>query len=211
MSNEKLQSQIKQMLILQNEMNTKVHPQWREQKFSFYRAIWTECAELMDHYGWKWWKKQEPDMDQIRLEIVDIWHFGLSIKLQQRDDSELIAQELATVLENATTDHKDFRTAIEDLALATIETKGFSINHFTNLLVLSDFSTDALFQQYVGKNVLNFFRQDHGYKDGSYIKIWNGQEDNEHLAEILTQLDASSDSFREDVYQQLQARYPDKP
>ncbi|MFT7292895.1 MAG: hypothetical protein ACI87Q_000741, partial [Pseudohongiellaceae bacterium] len=35
----------------------------------------------------------------------------------------------------------------------------------------------------------NFFRQDHGYKDGSYIKIWQGQEDNVHLVDILASAD----------------------
>lgn len=37
------------------------------------------------------------------------------------------------------------------------------------------------FKQYTGKNVLNVFRQDHGYKAGTYIKVWDGREDNEHL------------------------------
>jgi len=60
---------------------------------------------------------------------------------------------------------------------------------------------------YVGKNVLNFFRQDHGYKDGSYIKVWQGREDNEHLAELLSQLDSESASFKDQVYQELQTRY----
>ncbi len=44
---------------------------------------------------------------------------------------------------------------------------------------------DALYAIYVGKNVLNKFRQNHGYKDGSYKKTWNGVEDNEVLNEIL--------------------------
>ena len=34
-----------------------------------------ECSELLDHYGWKWWKHQATDLDQVKLEIVDIWHF----------------------------------------------------------------------------------------------------------------------------------------
>jgi hypothetical protein len=37
----------------------------------------------------------------------------------------------------------------------------------------------------VGKNILNQFRQDHGYKEGSYVKIWNGQEDNVVMQNIL--------------------------
>ena len=66
------------MLDLQNRMNTKVHEQWVDQGYEWYRAIWIECGELMEHYGYKWWKKQTPDIEQVRLEIIDIWHFGLS-------------------------------------------------------------------------------------------------------------------------------------
>ena len=66
------------MLAMQDRMNTRVHEQWVEQSFEWYRAIWIECGELVEHYGYKWWKKQEPDMEQVRLEVIDIWHFGLS-------------------------------------------------------------------------------------------------------------------------------------
>ena len=58
------------------------------------------------------------------------------------------------------------------------------------------------------KNVLNFFRQDHGYKSGSYIKIWHGREDNEVLSEILASAEHVDDNFADWVYQQLQAAYP---
>ena len=62
-----------------------MHPDWRSQGYEYYRAIWVECAELLDHFGWKWWKQQPTDVDQVQLEIVDIWHFGLSDLL--RDDA----------------------------------------------------------------------------------------------------------------------------
>ena len=73
---------------------------------------------------------------------------------------------------------------------------------------LADLPFDELFRMYVGKNVLNFFRQDHGYKDGSYIKVWDGREDNEHLAEILPSLDPDESGFADRVYEQLLAAYP---
>ena len=60
-------SQIETMLNLQDSMNTKVNADWRRQNFAWYRAIWIECAELLDHYGWKWWKHQEMDRDQVVL------------------------------------------------------------------------------------------------------------------------------------------------
>ena len=51
MKGEALREKIKEMLDLQNKINEKVHPHWREQNFEWYRAIWVECAELLDHYG----------------------------------------------------------------------------------------------------------------------------------------------------------------
>jgi len=68
-----------------------------------------------------------------------------------------------------------------------------------------DFET--LYVAYIGKNVLNFFRQDNGYKDGSYIKEWDGREDNEHLVELSAALDSESEGFRDELYKALHARY----
>ena len=61
----------------------------------------------------------------------------------------------------------------------------------------------SLFECYIGKNVLNKFRQDNGYKDGSYIKIWNGKEDNIVMSEIL----ASGVSGIDEIYEALQIEY----
>ena len=68
-----------------------------------------------------------------------------------------------------------------------------------------DFET--LYVGYVGKNVLNFFRQDNGYQDGTYVKQWGGVEDNEHLVEIVATLDTGSSSFADDLYKSMGARY----
>lgn len=199
--------QLRVMLELQNGMNTKVHPQWREQQFEFYRAIWIECAELMDHYGWKWWKKQSPDTEQVALELIDIWHFGLSILLQSgRSEEELIEQIVAELL--IETDQPDFRLDLEAFAAATLNDRQFHIHEFGRLMAGVGMTLDDLYRGYVGKNVLNFFRQDHGYKDGSYRKNWHdGREDNEHLVEVVLELDAARASFKDDLYEALRARY----
>ena len=69
-------------------------------------------------------------------------------------------------------------------------------------------SFDQLYRGYVGKNVLNFFRQDHGYKEGTYRKHWHdGREDNEHLVEALQSLDASEPGFKNALYDALKHRY----
>lgn len=198
------------MLQMQNEMNVKVHPQWVSQGFEWYRAIWIECAELMDHYGWKWWKKQNPDQEQVILELIDIWHFGLSAMLQTGETPEVLADQLAQQLDLAPSDVA-FLLAIETFSLSVLQTRQFDVKAFAPLLVAMDLDVDSLFRGYVGKNVLNFFRQDYGYKDGSYIKVWQGREDNEHLVEILQTLDSDSLSFRDDVYKALALRYPVQP
>lgn len=202
-----MKQQLIDMLALQDKMNSKVHPQWREQQYEWYRAVWTECAELMDHFGWKWWKKQTPDLPQIQLEIVDIWHFGMSILLQDSHDYDALAEQLLPQWTSAAST-RDFRIAVEQLASQVLVSQQFSVPLFCQLMTLTDFNTDQLYRQYIGKNVLNFFRQDHGYKDGSYHKKWHGKEDNEHLADVLATVDAAAGHLQEQVYQELEKRYP---
>ncbi|WP_210330428.1 dUTP diphosphatase [Aliikangiella sp. G2MR2-5] len=201
------QKQLITMLELQDGMNRKVHSDWLNQGFEWYRAIWIECGEMLDHYGWKWWKHQEPDMEQVKLELVDIFHFGLSCRLSDSDNIEKIAETLEYEFSDVRTSD-EFRATLEDLALSTLETKSFNAQIFAGCMQQIGMSFDELFSSYVGKNVLNFFRQDHGYKDGSYHKQWQGKEDNEHLVEVVASLDKSADDFAKQVYAELEKRYP---
>lgn len=195
------------MLQLQDEMNTRVHPAWREQGYEWYRAIWIECAELMDHFGWKWWKKQSPDREQVVLELIDIWHFGLSSLLQVESSVDAIADQLERAM-TATAPKQDFREDVETFVQQILTSRKFDPALFNQLLCHMDISLDQLYRSYVGKNVLNFFRQDKGYKEGTYVKVWQGCEDNMHLVEILEVLDSGSATYRQDIYQALSERYP---
>ena len=61
------------------EHNLLVHAQWREQGFEFYRYMWVECAgKCWTILGGSGGSCQSPDIDQVKLELVDIWHFALS-------------------------------------------------------------------------------------------------------------------------------------
>lgn len=201
-----MKQQILTMLSLQDSMNRHVHPQWKTQGYAWYRAIWVECAELLDHYGWKWWKKQQPDTEQVSLELIDIWHFGLSSLLEQQLTEQSICEQVEREL-LSTTSSGDFRVDVELFAERVLREKRFDIHGFGRLMAGVGMSFDRLYSGYVGKNVLNFFRQDHGYKDGSYRKVWAGKEDNEHLVEVLLELDLTSQSFKDDLYQALKDRY----
>ncbi len=197
------------MLELQHSMNQKVHSDWIAQNFEWYRAIWIECGELMEHYGYKWWKKQTPDVEQVRLEVIDIWHFGLSALFKADFNAERDLQAMATEIESQlhAEASSDVRAATEALAEHSLRTKGFSVALFAELMQACDLSFESLYQHYVGKNVLNFFRQDHGYKDGTYRKLWQGREDNEHLMEIINASDCTGENFADELYQALSQRY----
>ena len=51
--------------------------------------------------------------------------------------------------------------------------------------------------------MLNRFRQNNGYKEGSYKKIWNGREDNEVMSEILS----NGVSKIDEIYAALEREY----
>jgi hypothetical protein len=63
---------------------------------------------------------------------------------------------------------------------------------------------DELYRFYIGKNILNGFRQDHGYKDGVYKKVWDGKEDNVVMSEIL---DDHTDITADLLYAKLSEAY----
>ena len=193
------------MARMQEAHNLQVHPDWRTKRYEYYRAIWIECAELLDHFGWKWWKKQDPDLAQVKLELVDIWHFGLSELLR----ADAVEPQLAVTLDVQPSEHSDpegLRQAVEALASACLASRGFSVERFAGVMRALPMTFDELFRLYVGKNVLNGFRQDHGYKDGTYRKAWAGREDNEHLMELIDGVDEPA-TAAEDLYAMLEARY----
>ena len=201
-----MQEALLTMLRMQDRMNTRVHEDWINQNFAWHRAIWVECAELVDHYGYKWWKKQEHDIEQVQLEVVDIWHFGMSARFVDGQPLEELAAELAAEWPAEVT-QLGVLEASEALAGVAALDKHFSVVAFANLCAATGLSFETLFQQYLGKNVLNFFRQDHGYKDGTYRKQWAGREDNEHLMELLPSIDTAANDAEERLYGLLEERY----
>ncbi|MGB5397126.1 MAG: dUTP diphosphatase [Gammaproteobacteria bacterium] len=194
------------MLELQDAMNSKVNPHWRSAANEWYRAIWMESSEMLEHYGWKWWKKQLPDVMQVKLEVVDIVHFALSIRLEQGATLDTIATDIAMDFSKPrATD--DVRTTIELLARETLFDKGAHFSIIAGVMAHLEMPFDELYQIYVGKNVLNMFRQENGYKQGTYQKTWAGREDNEHLADILESLDCDNPAYRDEIYAALSGKY----
>lgn len=207
------------MLSLQYSMNSKVDENWLTARYPYLRAVVIEGAEAIEHHGWKWWKHQQLDLSQLQMELIDIWHFMLSeVLLDCEGDLPRAAANLLDAVESQTADTlvfdgKTFQindldlVAKLELLIGTSVSRRVEVGLFAAIMRECQMDWGDLFRQYVGKNVLNFFRQDHGYKQGTYRKTWSGREDNEHLVEVLDRLDAHSDSFQVQLYEALQIRY----
>ena len=201
------------MAAMQGAHNRQIDPEWRAQGHEYYRAIWVECAELLEHFGWKWWKRQQPDLGQVKLELVDIWHFGLSDLLRAGPLPANLAERLdvrpGAPASGEPASGEALRQAVEQLAGETLAAQRFSVAGFARVMEALPMPFDELFRLYVGKNVLNRFRQERGYRTGAYIKIWEGREDNAHLLDLLGDLDASdAQAMAAELHRRLAARYP---
>lgn len=198
-----------EMLNLQDSLNRRVDPEWTTRGNRWTRAIVVEGAEALDHYGWKWWKKQTPDLPQVHLELVDIWHFILSFAIENYSSpADYIANSIVVTSEKlefltGTDVRINFETLIASAAVGEV---AFSV--FVALMKQTGLTWDRLYQIYLAKNVLNMFRQDHGYKEGTYTKNWYGKEDNVVLERIMKDEPGLSAS---DLYGMLTSIYTDLP
>lgn len=194
---------VAEMLQLQDSFNQVVNPDWQKAGYQWARAIWVECGELMDHFGYKWWKAATPDREQCLLELVDIWHFVMSHELTLAPPEQVAADVMHILDFTAAQSHREWsdeerRRCIDRLAMrsaAFAAGEGASVLlEFWELAEAFELSLPELFKRYVGKNALNRFRQQHGYKTGQYIKQWHGQEDNVVLTEVLQRCLADSEA-----------------
>jgi hypothetical protein len=223
-------NKLETMLRLQQELNDTTNGTgWENgitrqgKPIDWRRCIWLEAAELVESYPWKHWKNidADPDYDNIKIETVDIWHFVMSEALRQNalHGSGDIA-ELARIMSRTeaygafetgdASSPKDPYEQIENverlvaLLFAQSPIEAWT-EQFYRVALQSHLTLDELYRLYIGKNILNRFRQDHGYKEGTYVKIWGGAEDNVVMQQIL---ERDPDLTPEALYTALKAHYP---
>ncbi|MYG12662.1 MAG: dUTP diphosphatase, partial [Gammaproteobacteria bacterium] len=139
------------------------------------------------------------------MDSVPTLNFRISLVAR----ADAVEPQLAVTLDvrpSEDSDPEGLRQAVEALANACLASQGFSVERFAGVMRALPMTLDELFRLYVGKNVLNGFRQDHGYKVGTYRKAWAGREDNEHLMELLDGVDEPA-TAAEDLYAKLETRY----
>ncbi len=225
-------NKILQMLKLQQQLNDATNGEgWENgstkngKLINWKRCTYLECAELIESYPWKHWKNidAEPDYNNIKIEAVDIWHFIMSQGLEDYKVRKLGSiEDLSNSIEKlsnfstfmddvSTTDknHYEQIEVVEELVkiLFCGESTEKLMSSFIDVAMQSGLNLDSLYSLYVGKNILNQFRQDNGYKNGTYIKIWNGKEDNIIMQNIL--LESSNITPRE-LYEKLKKAYLSK-
>jgi hypothetical protein len=213
-------SQIVEMLKLQNLMNERVDKCWcvNQEKDWMFASI-VEAVEYVEHMGWKDWKKQTPDFNQAKMELVDIFHFALSHCMTDGIDSlqksfdenaediynEILFSEHRTI--NNDWVSFNVKESVKYFIEHSVSGLGFSWHFFAKMMGHCELSYNELYKLYIGKNMLNLFRQDNGYQEGYYQKQWLGMEDNVHLTEILKDIKDDDSDIQEQVIYQLQERY----
>lgn len=223
-------NKILQMLQLQQHLNDSTNGEGWEKGITkngklidWKRCTYLECAELIESYPWKHWKNidAKPDYENIKIEVVDIWHFIMSqaledYKIKNLGTIDALARSIhalpnysifAAPLSMTDKNYYEQIKVVEKL-IKTLFCEASTeklIEAFIDIAIQSGLNLEALYKLYIGKNVLNQFRQDHGYKEGTYHKLWEGIEDNIIMQQLL---DKYEEFTADELYNALEAAYP---
>ena len=224
-------NKILQMLELQQKLNDATNGiNWEKgitkngKSIDWRRCIYLEAAELIESYPWKHWKNIDasPDYENIKIEIVDIWHFIMSealriYKVEAKGSIEDIATAVSSMegFEEFTREEKSEKldnyeeiALVEDmirLLFCDKDNIDALVISFLTIASKLNLKLPELYKLYIGKNILNKFRQEHGYKEGTYIKIWNEEEDNVVMQRVLNE---QSEITPDALYDALEEAYP---
>ncbi|WP_127347257.1 dUTP diphosphatase [Pseudidiomarina mangrovi] len=186
--------QLVAMQIAFNQVIDPDYPQAPKVKRDDVKAILVELGEYFDHTGYKWWKKQTADWAQANMELIDILHFAMSDAIEHacaagqepaQAVGDLILQGAAEEL--LIEDAKELVSALAEDGDSKhplrCGDKFFAV--LMQMLIDAYGDADSVYLTYIGKNALNNVRQLRGYKQGTYVKMWQGDEDNEVMIRLL--------------------------
>lgn len=201
------------MVELQHEFNKKVSVDYLDKNFNWNSAIIAESGELLDSLGYKWWKHQEPDMDNVKVEAIDLLHFVISESMQLYSQSYSIEKSIEETIEDFESYFAE-KSLYDDFSQKSIDKLIDYLNYdqydrffiMKQIFKFLDMSNEEVYISYITKNCLNKFRQDNGYKKGTYDKYWNEKEDNVVAFETANNIGAS-DSLFEELYSSLEFIY----
>jgi len=176
--------EVVQVLSLQEGLNQKYTTvSWREkvETEKFLLAMKTEIAEFLEvvPHTWKWWKKRpENSEEEVLLEIVDVFHFMLSIVLKKNVSLELTLQKLSHQKEYVASESTDrpLRTLLlqESNFISKLLNEGYvqpseliaaTIELIQTMCHIGEIDPSKVVDFYIKKNEFNHERIEAGYKD----------------------------------------------
>lgn len=226
------QERIQEFIALQTKLNEIVHPLWHKQNYDWTQAALMEAVEAYDSLPWKWWKHQSLDKQNLQTELIDVFHFILSQSIEfdinnKTNNTQQIIQTLAkaepTFIE---INHQADQTTPEDKitllkqilkeliqTLATPETDIITIFlSWFKAYTQTGLTLEDLQIAYLTKNTLNILRQELGYKEGTYQKVfdyppYHQLEDNQVMSLIQQTLDITDPQFATKLRQKFLEAY----
>ena len=192
---------IKEIVEMQDSLNNQTAgTKWKAKGYDWRLYAIMEAAEAIESLPYKHWKKnQEADLANVKVEVVDIFHFIISDALINYSKEDI----LGLIEDGMTTTYKGrFRNGASPKSLVVGFKTLINVIHndpsediFESLWqawqALEE-TPESFYKAYMVKNILNGFRQANGYKEGTYQKLWgfNGElvEDNVvayHLAATI--------------------------
>ncbi len=224
-----MQQKLKEMLEIQEKLNLMTNGKdWKDwitnkgKVINWRRCMYMEMSEAIDSLSRAHWRNIEGgiDFENIKIELVDIWHFLMSELLRLYPLEEVLdlvqenmdyEAEIKLPKTWKKEDNLKLNKYLEHfevfmgMALLPIEEDEFMENFVQEYFVCLDtmwMSFEDLYKLYIWKNILNKFRQDNGYKEGTYIKIWDGKEDNVYMQKIIEQTSGFLN-----IYKKLEEKY----
>lgn len=196
---------------LQHLFNLNVFHDYLERDLNWNNAIIAESGELLDSLGYKWWKAQKSDMDNVKVEAIDLLHFVIS------ETINIYSYITSDYIEDTIKEFEYFFNDERTNCLYKNETVQELINRLNyntekRFLILKliftqlEMTNEDVYIAYIVKNCLNQFRQNNGYKDGSYIKNWNGKEDNV-VAYALANIIGAKENLFDELHESLNLYY----
>ena len=208
MTNEQM---FRKMVEAQDELNTLIigenwtEIQGRPLKWKMYAVA--EAIELLESTeSFYHWKQNKEDLNNQFVELIDIIFFNISKDLASGYGYVGLVTEMKLAYKQAQSDGLIIGIyGAVDFYLKARSDRDYWYALFTIAKIL-DKSLEDVYRGYMTKLMLNKFRTLNGYKDGKYIKSWNGKEDNVVAFEIANQLELN-ENFEEVLYGKLELAY----
>lgn len=196
----------KKMVELQHSFNILVMGEnYLDLNLNWNSAIIAESGEMLDSLGYKWWKYQEVDLDNAKVEAIDLLHFVISEYLQSSRSHSInnVSEWLHNKFEY--NDKLLSTTIFQDIDKLNFKQTD-RLFTLRQIFMKLEMSNEDVYIAYIVKNCLNKFRQDNGYKEGTYQKIWVDKEDNVVAYELANEIGANENLF-DLLYAELEDYY----